>query len=67
MVTSNNRTVLFILYLVFGLYFLNFGLGFVPLPKSMDIVNKWIITAGGVLILLGGINYLRVSRYNVRY
>jgi predicted membrane channel-forming protein YqfA (hemolysin III family) len=64
---SSNRSLLFILFLVFGLYFLNYGFSFIPLPKAMDSINKWIITAGGVLILLGGINYLRASRYTVRY
>ena len=67
MVRSSNRSFLFIIFLVFGLYFLNYGFSFITIPKGMDVVNKWIIAAGGVLILLGGINYLRASRYTVRY
>ncbi|MEK6917940.1 MAG: hypothetical protein AABW51_03240 [Nanoarchaeota archaeon] len=67
MVRSRSRNGLFILFLIFGLYFLNYGFSFIALPKGMDVVNKWIIAAGGVLILLGGINYLRASRYTVRY
>ncbi|MEK6945934.1 MAG: hypothetical protein AABW63_04035 [Nanoarchaeota archaeon] len=67
MVRSGSRNLLFVLFLLFGLYFLNYGFGFIALPKGMEVVNKWIIGIGGVLILLGGINYLRASRYTVRY
>ncbi|MBP6856889.1 hypothetical protein KBC25_00515 [Candidatus Pacearchaeota archaeon] len=57
----------FVLYLVIGAYFLNFGLNFIKLPEISANINKWIIFAGGVLLIIGAINYLRAnraSRYN---
>ncbi len=54
----------FILYLVLGAYFLNFGLNFIKLPEVATNINRWIIFAGGVLLIFGGINYLRANRYN---
>jgi len=58
----------FIVYLVFGLYQLNFALNFIDLPTFSTIVNNWILFVGGILIIIGGINYLRVGyrRYHSR-
>lgn len=55
----------FIIYLIFGIYQLNFALNFVSLPTFSTTVNNWIIFIGGILIIIGGINYLRVG--NRRY
>ena len=52
----------FLVYLVFGLYFLNLSLGFVALPEILTKIDKWIILIGAVLIIIGAINYLRVSK-----
>ena len=52
----------FIVYLIFGLYFINFGIDFIKLPEVMDKINNWIFIVGGVLIILGGINFFRASR-----
>jgi len=52
----------FLVYLVFGLYFLNYSLGFVVLPEFMSKIDKWIILIGGILIIVGAINYLRLSK-----
>ena len=54
----------FLVYLVFGLYFLNLSLGFIVLPEILTKIDKWIILIGAVLIIIGAINYLRVS--NIR-
>ncbi len=51
----------FLVYLVFGLYFLNLSLGLVALPEFLSKIDKWIILVGAVLIIIGAINYLRVS------
>ena len=53
---------IFLLYLIFGLYFVNFAFDFIPLPELILDINKWIIFIGGVLILVGGINHLRASK-----
>jgi len=52
----------FLVYLVFGLYFLNYSLGFVVFPEFMFKIDKWIILIGGILIIVGAINYLRLSK-----
>ena len=54
----------FLVYLVFGLYFLNLSLGFIALPEILSKIDKWLILIGAILIIIGAINYLRVS--NVR-
>jgi len=52
----------FLVYLVFGLYFLNLSLGLVVLPEIVSKVDKWIILIGAILIIIGAVNYLRVSK-----
>lgn len=65
MVRSGGGMIFFILYLLLGIYFLNFGITFIPkfTGFSSDI-NRWIIFAGGILLIFGGINFLKVNRYN---
>jgi len=63
---ANTRLILFIVYLVFGLYFINETLKFVAIPKFFSDINSWIILVGGILIILGGINHLRVTNYRYR-
>jgi len=52
----------FLVYIVFGLYFLNYSLGFVVLPEFLSKIDKWIILIGAILIIIGAINYLRLSK-----
>ena len=52
----------FLVYLVFGLYFLNYSLGFVALPEILSKIDKWIILIGAILKIVGAINYLRLSK-----
>lgn len=52
-----------VLFLIFGAYFINYPFNFIPIPTAVDPFNKWIILAGGVLIVIGAINQLRLSRY----
>jgi len=56
------NTFLMIIYLIFGLYFVNFPFQFVKIPESFMGIEKWIIFVGGLLILLGAVNYFRVKR-----
>ena len=51
----------FLLYLVVGLYFINFPINYLEIPDYITEFNNWIIFIGGVLIILGGINFLRIS------
>lgn len=51
----------FLVYFVFGLYFINMALGFVVFPEIMLKVDKYILLVGAVLIFIGAINYFRIS------
>lgn len=51
--------IVFLLYLVFGLYFITSSLNLVTFPDFMSKIDRWVILVGGVLIVVGGINYLR--------
>ena len=54
--------IAFLVYFLFGLYFLNYSLGFVVLPEFISKIDKWIILVGAILIIIGAINYLRLSK-----
>lgn len=45
-------SILPIIYLLFGLYFVNFGFTFFNVPEGMNVINKWIITVGGMLFFI---------------
>lgn len=60
--------LLFLLYLLLGAYFLNIGFNFISLPDFFSKIDKWIIVAGGLFLILGAIYSLKVSNYNrIRY
>jgi len=52
-----------VLFLIFGAYFINYSLKFIPIPAAVDPVHKWIILGGGILIIIGAINQLRLNSY----
>lgn len=52
----------FFIYLLMGLYFINYPLNFIKIPEFVSGFEAWIIFVGGILILVGGINYLRTSK-----
>ena len=56
------KLLLFLIYILFGVYFINYGIEFYTVPEVISEFNKWIIFVGGILILFGGINYLRTSK-----
>ena len=56
---SGVKTFWFIIHLIFGIYFINVALQFLKIPESFASADKWIIFIGGVLVLLGGIYFLR--------
>jgi hypothetical protein len=59
------RLFFLFVYTIFGLYFLNYPLNLIKVPEAISSVDPWSIFVGGILIILGGINYLRagVRRY----
>ncbi|MBT4352144.1 hypothetical protein HOD20_06455 [archaeon] len=52
----------FLIYLIVGVYLLNVPLNFFPLPGFVQGIHEWIVFVGGILVVLGGINYLRAGR-----
>ena len=59
---ANVKLIGFLVYLIFGLYFVNSALGFIALPVFLDSIDKWILLVGGILIIIGGINSLRAGK-----
>lgn len=57
----------FIVYLVFGIYFINSSFNFITIPEIISNFDSWIILLGGVLILLGGVNHFRAIRNKNKY
>ncbi len=56
------KIIIFLVYLVFGIYFINSFLNFFEISEFFANFSKWINLIGGILILIGGINYLRAGR-----
>ena len=54
--------IIFLVYMVFGLFFINYQLNFIKIPEFISIIEGWVIFVGGLLIFLGGINYFRASK-----
>ena len=52
----------FVVYLIIGIYLLNVPFGLIPMPGFIQGINEWIVFVGGVLVVIGGINYLRTGR-----
>ncbi len=48
----------FIIYLVVGLYLLNYPFNFITMPSFIVSIEKWILFIGGILVIIGGIKYL---------
>jgi hypothetical protein len=53
----------FIVYLIFGLYFLNLGFNLVTIPISASITSV-IAIISGILLIIGGIKFMRRNMYN---
>ena len=54
--------IIFLIYLVIGLYFINLSFNFYKIPEVISQFNEFINLIGGILIVLGGIGYLRLGR-----
>jgi len=51
------KTIVFLVYLAMGIYFLNEPFKFIPLPD----ITKWVIFVGGILLIFGGMKYIIAS------
>ena len=54
--------IIFSIHLVIGVYLLNLVFNFYKIPEAISQFNEFITLIGGILILLGGIRYLRFGR-----
>lgn len=56
------KTVFFVINLIFAIFFINYPFNFFKIPETIMKFENWIIFVGGILILLGAINYMRASK-----
>ncbi|MFC1710585.1 hypothetical protein ACFLZJ_00280 [Nanoarchaeota archaeon] len=59
---KRHGVIIFIIYLIFGLYLLNSPFQFIEIPETFSSFNNWILFVSGILVIIGGINYLRLGR-----
>lgn len=52
----------FFVYLVFGLYLINSSFNFITMPAFIQSIENWLVLISGVLVIIGGFNYLRASK-----
>jgi hypothetical protein len=57
------NSILFVVYLILAVYFLNSALSFFTLPAFFAKIDRWILFFGGVFLVFGGINFLKNRRY----
>jgi hypothetical protein len=52
-----------LIYFILAFYFINVPFQFVKIPEFITSFNIWISFAGGIFLVLGGINSLKTRRY----
>jgi len=57
----------FIVHLLFGLYLINSSFNFISMPDFIQSVDKWIVLIAGVLVIMGGLSYLRANRSSPKF
>ena len=66
MFNSNQRRginwIFVFVYLVVGLYFLNYPFGFFSVPEFVSNFDKWIIFIAGVFMVIGAFTSIRFGR-----
>ena len=56
---NGGRKFLFLIYLIVGLYLINFGFEFVTIPQFITDVNKWIFVGAAALIIIDSFRFLK--------
>ncbi|MFW6225724.1 MAG: hypothetical protein ACOC3V_02040 [bacterium] len=59
------RLFLFLFYILIGVYIANISEEFFIVPEFIYDFNSIILFIGGILLIIGGINYLRISKNNI--
>lgn len=53
----------FFIYLLIGLYLLNYPFNFITMPGFIISIENWILFIGGILVIVGGIKFLLSPRH----
>ena len=56
---QNGGWLIAIVYIVIGLYLVNFAFGFYVVPKALSSLDKFIIGIGGVLLVIGSFKFFK--------
>lgn len=54
--------MMFVLYALFGLYFLNGQLSLINIPETFAKGDIWIVFVGGILLIFAGIKFLMTKK-----
>jgi hypothetical protein len=52
----------FVLYFLVGVYLLNINFSFFAISETISAFDNWVILAGGILCIFGGINHFRLAK-----
>lgn len=59
---KGTKAIIFFIFLLVGLYTINSSFNFINLPKFITDLDNWISLVGGILIIIGGFVYLKISK-----
>lgn len=54
--------MIFFIFLIAGLYFLNLFFNFITLPESFNEINRFMNLIGGIMIIIGGFYLLKSTK-----
>lgn len=57
--------IVFVIYLILGLYLLNFALGIIGMPNFIVSNESWVFLISGILLIFGGFGFLRKYKHVV--
>ena len=64
---NSKRIIFFLVYLIFGAYLINSVFEFYPIPEIVSNFDKWLIAVGGVMIIIGGFNFLKNPKESINF
>lgn len=56
------KTIYALVSVIFAVFFINYPFNFFKVPEAIMKFENWILFAGGILIVIGMINYFRATR-----
>jgi len=62
---KNKISILPLLYLIFGLYFINFKILYIKIPEIVTPINNWIILFGGILFIIAAFRSVAYSKNRI--